>query len=349
MIKIVLLIVGLVTSMSASAFDVYGVSELESKKIIKKYGKDIEEFEATFDTAMSDMAAGKGGSGGTPAQKKVSQLRLELTDKLIKDNGYLFVDFQIVTYPDEKNKAYLTIEIIDKKHPERLRFINTDPSQDKKSAHPHDVIDDMLAYEVLVSNLMLEDEAANIAPCPVYHCTLGFKNPKLAPYLKTFNNAAVNEKALILNTLNHDPSAHRREAAALLIGHFQDPHEIVSVLSHHISDKDETVRNNVMRVIGATIRKAKLTDIDVTPFLDALNSPYTTDRNKALYVLFTAADHPAAKPVIAKKGGANLIAILSLQQPNNHDWAYLILKKVSNKDFGTTNLSAWRTWLSSAS
>jgi hypothetical protein len=345
MIKILVVLIGLMTSINASAFDIYGVSDTESKKIMKIYGKDIADFETTFNTVLAEMQAGKGQEEDSPTLKKVTQKRLALIDKLIKDNGYLFVDLDIITYPDEKNKAYLTLEIIDKQHPERLRFINTAEHTNQKRTHSPDVIEEMVTYESLVIDLMMTNKPTKFEPCPVYHCLLGFKNPKLAPYLKKFNNAAIKERALILDTLNHDPSFERRAAAAFLIGHFQDPHEIISLLEPAISDKNEKVRNNVMRVIAATMRKAKINDIDVTPFLNALDSPYTTDRNKALSVLFTAADNQATKPVLLKKGGETLVAILALQQPNNHDWAYETLKKISGKDFGATNVSAWHSWV----
>ena len=103
-----------------------------------------------------------------------------------------------------------------------------------------------------------------------------------------------------------------------------------------------------MRAIGATMVKDKISEIDVTPFLDALDSPYTTDRNKALYVLFSAATSETSKRLILQKGGDKLLALVQLKQPNNHDWAYQILKKISGKDFGATNVVAWTAWVYSA-
>lgn len=207
----------------------------------------------------------------------------------------------------------------------------------------------MIKYDRIGLALMMNNKIKQLAaPCPVYHCAMGFEHPKLKPYLKVFNDGAIKEKAMILETLNHDLDPARRAAAAFLVGHFRDPHEIISVLSPHISDKDEEVRNNVMRVIGATMAKAKIIDIDVSPFLNALDSPSTTDRNKALYVLFNAADSKAAKQVILQKGGKQLVALTRLKQPNNHDWAYLILKKISGKDFGATNSAGWAAWVSSS-
>jgi hypothetical protein len=41
MIRILVVFIGLMTSINASAFDVYGVSDTESKKIMKISGKDF--------------------------------------------------------------------------------------------------------------------------------------------------------------------------------------------------------------------------------------------------------------------------------------------------------------------
>ena len=132
------------------------------------------------------------------------------------------------------------------------------------------------------------------------------------------------------------------------MGHFKNPREIISVLSSHVDDQNDGVRNNVMRVIGETVDRAKLKEIDITPFLNALDSPYTTDRNKALLVLSAAVNTASSKKLALQKGGDKLLAILRLQQPNNHDTAYIILKKISGKDFGSTNVAAWEKWVASA-
>ena len=42
---------------------------------------------------------------------------------------------------------------------------------------------------------------------------------------------------------------------------------------------------------------------------------------------------------------ATLLAMLRLQQPNNHDFAYLILKAISGQSYGERDYSAWEAWL----
>jgi hypothetical protein len=82
--------------------------------------------------------------------------------------------------------------------------------------------------------------------------------------------------------------------------------------------------------------------------LHALNGPTTTDRNKAVAVVAGLVARPDGaklyREVIAQAGPI-LIKLLALEQPNNHDFAYSILKQVSGKDFGERDVAAWQRWL----
>ena len=105
------------------------------------------------------------------------------------------------------------------------------------------------------------------------------------------------------------------------------------------------MKNNAIRVIGETMNRANISNINMVPFLNLLNSPYNTDRNKALYVLLAAAESPSSKKLIIQQGSRNLLAMLKLKQPNNHDISYQLLKKISGKDFGEYNSIAWEKWI----
>lgn len=45
------------------------------------------------------------------------------------------------------------------------------------------------------------------------------------------------------------------------------------------------------------------------------------------------------------RAGPTLLKLLALEQPNNHDFAYQILKQVSGQDFGEHEVARWRAWL----
>ena len=319
--------------------DIYGLDEKQSEKIIKKYANRVASIEGLL------LHRRREKNNDSNLDNLLLKKRALLNE--IKNEGrFLYVDFNAIFYPGNKNQ-YTTIEVVQKDQPERLRYINTEYAKNYKLKD--DLINEMITFSNLEFELMINNQL-NLKEsfCPVYHCISGFHHPKLKPYLKIFNTGAIKEKTFIIKTLNDDPDPSRRAAAAFLLGHFKDPHEIISLLMLHANDRDSGVRNNVMRVIAATMFRAKIDHIDVLPFLDLLASPETTDRNKALGILAKAADSQDEKKIIIQKGGEKLLAILKLKQPNNHDIAYLILKKISGKDFGDTNLAAWKKWLESA-
>ena len=99
-----------------------------------------------------------------------------------------------------------------------------------------------------------------------------------------------------------------------------------------------------MRVMGEMLLKTHITKLDAKPFIDLLQSPYDTTRNKSLLVLYTLADSELNQQEIIRYGRHSLLALLALKQPNNHEFAYAILKKISHQDFGEHDIAAWNAW-----
>lgn len=326
--------------------DLYGDESVKAAKILKKYSKRVSEIEVSFHNVLK--------STETYNKKNFEKefLKRNRLIAAIKNEGdYLDVDFGTIEYVNKNHEyEYTTIEVVKKDQPKRLLFNN--PMIKKPKYKPkNDLINQMIEFGQIELKLFdahqMESDPKKIV-CPVYHCFLGFSHPQLKPYLKIFNTGVIKEKQLILDTLGNDPDPERRAAAAFLVGHFKDPNEIVTQLSSHLDDPDSMVRNNVLRVIGTTIKKAKMTQINAKPYLNLLESTKATDRNKALLILSTIVTSPQEKPIMIQNGGKNLISLLRLKQPINHDFAYQILKKLSGKDFGETNYAAWENWFESA-
>lgn len=319
--------------------DVYGTDEKTAQYIVKKYAKRIIFCEEKLYKHMQNTK-------GDVDHKMMMQRQLIMND-IKNESKFYYVDIKSVVYPD-RDTLYTTVDVVDKSHPQRMKFLrktNQKKTQNQQTIHP-DLIDKMI--EFLDSEfLLIRTNQIDIKDlsCPVYHCVSGFHHPKLKPYLNVFNQGVKENKTLIINTINYDPDERRRAAAVFLTGHFTDPKEIMSVLLPHVTDDDDDVRNNVIRVIGTTLFKVKI-DIDVTPFLSLLDSPVLTDRNKSLFVLLMLSESPAVKKRLIEEGGDKLIAILALQQPNNHITAFNILKKISGENFGEYDIAAWKQWLS---
>lgn len=330
------------TNTMATTVDLYGDNPSHAAQVLRKYSQEVSQLIDTFnkEIAFADK------EDKVKFAKLVEQKK-NLINKIKNSEGYAFVDLQTVYYPDDK-QGYTTIEVVRKDEKERLYYVH--PKLTTKATVPvkHDLITKRLEFNQLEMKLL---QANKLDPsdmsCPVYHCISGFNHPQLKPYLAVFNRGVAKHKELIINTLNSDVNPERRAAAAFLIGHFKDPQEIIKTLMPHIKDKDEGVRNDVMRVIAQTMAKAHITDIDVARVLPLINSPFTTDRNKALYILFSAIKSEKGKQLVLKQGRRNLVNLLRLKQPNNHEFAYLILKEISGKDYGEKNTAAWQSWADS--
>ncbi|ASQ44608.1 HEAT repeat domain-containing protein [Legionella clemsonensis] len=337
MIKMLLVTVSLTLPfnlIAGNVIDLYGDESDKGQQLIKKYTKSIGDLADSFEKALKNNSS--------PSIEKVTERKNNLIEKIKKEGDYLYVDFSTVYYPLNENK-YTTLEVIRKDQPERLRFANP-PVPPGPFKPKDDVVNEMIDFETKSTTIALHSPPSN-APCPVYHCIADFQHPELKPYLAKFNAGAVKQRQLIIETLDYDPDPQRRAAAAFLVGHFSNPQEILSLLTPHVHDKDSGVRNDVIRVIAATIAEAKITAINPKPFLELLDSPAVTDRNKALAVLLTASKSENLKQLIKQQGGKNLLALLKLKQLNNHDIAYRILKEISGKSYGETDFAAWKNWL----
>lgn len=323
--------------------DLYGDDPTHAKAILKKYGRSIEQIESAI---LKNMTTEPYRETMSPASEKLLTRRQALIEKIQKEYGYTFVAFDTIYYGGNQGD-YTTIEVVSPKQPERMRFVET-PFRPVKHQLKNDVITQMNQYAV---NTMMQFAKTRKNPasgiCPVFHCIGSFDTPQFKTYLKAFNDTAIKKPDFILNTIKSDPDPERRAAAVFLVGHFKNPNEIIQILLPYALDKNAGVRNNAMRVIGETMRKAKIYDIDVNPLITLLDSPYDTDRNKSLFVLSEATKSTTSKAVIKQQGFEKLLNLLALKQPNNHELAYQILKTISGKDFGEHNLTAWTKWVHS--
>lgn len=333
-----------VSAWSAVIVDVFGVDRQTANSIQQKYAEQVSALEQSKTKEIYELSEEEFEKNKKQAEE-VLRKHIELTNAIKEDYDLAFVDFHTIKYPQEDN-LYTTIDVVTKDQPNRLKFV----SKDKVTNFPqkNDIIQKMIEFQEismeLAMNNPIEDEK-----CEVHHCIASFSRPQLKPYLEMFNTAAKKDRKLILNTIKNDPDPERRGAAIFLVGHFKNPNKVIKVLTPQLDSNSIVVRNNAMRVIGATIASAKLTNIDAKPFIKQLNSPYVTDRNKALYVLYGLMNNAKPKQQILKNGREDLVKILYLKQPNNHDFAYQILKSVSGKDYAENNYKEWEAWAKESS
>jgi len=341
--------------------DVFGASDVEQKRLLSSFTQRVIALEKSKYALIMQHPKNL-----DKIAKPLYLKNKQLLEDIKKDGNFLYADIETVYYPD-LDKYFSTIEVINKQDAQRSPYVNmheaksgiaTQPTQ--KSVVKNEVSNNQSADDLITKMQKFSDETTklilhhkiavsmNLHDCPVYHCVVGFDHPKLKPYLEIFNHGVQQEKDLIIKTLQQDPIAERRAAAAFLVGHFPDPHAIITTLLPYVCDKDAGVRNNVLRVLGTTLQKSQITDLDPLPFLQLLYSPYVTDRNKSLLILFSLADASKVQHTIIKYGEQILLENLALKQPNNHIFAYKILQKISHQSLGEYDLDAWHRWFKHA-
>lgn len=91
--------------------------------------------------------------------------------------------------------------------------------------------------------------------------------------------------------LHHSADGNARALAAQILAYAADKRTVVGDLEYAMSDPDPGVRNNAIRALAliaayAQRRPALHITVPYAPFVDLLNSPIWTDRNKASLALF---------------------------------------------------------------
>ncbi len=325
--------------------DVHGTSDEQSTVLIQKYQERIHQMVSLMHIDDEDKMPKKTLEA---SRQLIRTLHDALVADIKKEGPFEAVVINGVIYPETKTMN-ITIDVV-QKNASGQAYVNNADEPKYTPKNPPDLIDEMVEYQQKnVAVLAKNNTGLETTHCPVYHCVGdGFDDASLKPYLKRFNLGVIKERTLVLETLNHDASSIRRAAAAFLLGHLKNPHEIIKLLWPKIQDPSEGVRNNAMRVIAATIGHSNIKHVDIKPLIGLLKSPYDSDRNKAMYILYEMDFTPKDKHQLIQEAGQQFIALLKLKQPNNHYVAYVLLKKLSGKDYGEHAVESWSRWVTSA-
>lgn len=311
---------------AGSVVDIYGDESAKGQAIVKQYGSAFAKLDSSFFKEVQKYQ----GNIPVPVIKILSDKRDALLKRVQSEGNYVYVDYDSVDYPPDTQR-YLTIEVIKQEDAKRLHWVTHAALNQTTPSKSQDIIQAMQDYEQLGQQLLFQNE---IKPdqihCKEHHCLFGFDHPQLKPYREIFDKGIRQEKEKIIHTLNEDVSPERRASAAFLVGEFASAEEIIRTLTPHVTDVDQGVRNNAIRVIAGTLNHSKscLKQLDVSPFIQLLDSPYETDRNKALFVLLAAVENPQLKQKIRQSAKPQLLALSHLKQPNNREPARLILERL---------------------
>ncbi len=180
--------------------------------------------------------------------------------------------------------------------------------------------------------------------CPALHCIAPFERPELAPYLARFNDGARKHEDLLYTIAAESGDESQRANALFLLAHTTNTARLLPVLGQGIYDPVGGVRNNAMRVLMYMAQAHPELDYPIDDLILALDFPDSGDRNKASYTILALAANPKYHETVRAKAVPVALRLLRLEQPNNHEPAYEILKTVSGEKFGDRDYAAWERW-----
>ena len=233
------------------------------------------------------------------------------------------------------------------KDKKRLAYFFAKPK--KTIADPQGLLAKWMEYEDKGRNLLLTDKIPpKVKGCRAYHCLYGFEHPELKSYENIFNSEVPKNIPQLITVLKEDKDARKRGAAAYLLAYSKDSDLLIKTLSRSIKDPEFGVRNDVMRVLGQTLSKVKVSDFPIKNVVEALDYPDETDRNKALLILDSLVrQNEKYKNYVNANAIPALLDQLQAQQPNLHDSSYEVLKVVSGKKYGDRDYQSWEKWYQS--
>ena len=85
-------------------------------------------------------------------------------------------------------------------------------------------------------------------------------------------------------------------------------------------------------------------ELPVELIIEALHYPSATDRNKAGWLLAGLAEYSDRHHEQILEALPVLLAMLQLEQPNNHEPAYAVLTEISGEQYAARDYNAWQQW-----
>ncbi len=294
---------------SLAAVDTFGSERVSAQSLEAEYGKKLDALGHAYPTDLD----------------RYVELSKEIEASLRDRYRFAFVKLSLIQYFDPPAK-YLTIDVVEPEDQKRRMPFHARPSKTLKD--PDGILALWRKYAELGMSLLQKGEIKTIEKCPAWHCLAGFDHPQLKDYLPRLNEAARKNQKQLQLILQDEKNDEARGDAAYLLAHLKDSKAVIRALLPSIKDPSGYVRNNVLRVLSDLAFRHPDVDLPVETFIEALNFPETTDRNKASAVLASLSSKEVNKEVLRREAKEILLKMAQLRQPNNRDHAEAILKNI---------------------
>jgi len=282
--------------------------------------------------------------------EEAAKIQHELETALKQSGGFVFLKFSMIRYFREGDPRYLTIDVVEPADAARRMSFAKPPADATALPDPDGLLAKYGEYETKGFELLRRHEPIEDAASTreLFHCPFGFSHPQLGPYKAVLVDGARKHVDELAAIVQRDKDAQHRAYAIFLLGFTSDGARIVRELIPSCRDENANVRNNAMRVFAEMARNHPEVELPLAPVLDMLDFPETTDRNKAAAVLSALAKKKQLAPEIRERAGKTLVAMLRLQQPNNHDYALMILRDLRGEKaapLAADDYAGWEAWL----
>jgi hypothetical protein len=318
-----------------AAVDLFGTSRFTAEQLLAPLRPRFTEYEQA--SLARDF-------------EKAAPIQHELEGAVKQAGGFAFVKFSLIRYFREGDPSYVTIDVVEPGDVARRMTFAKPPADAAALPDPEGLLAkygdyEKKGFELLAKHEKIADEAASRE---LFHSPFGFAHAELAPFKPILVDGArrhADELALIVR---RDQEAQHRAFAIFLLAFTSDGARVVRELEPACQDASALVRNNALRVFAEMAYHHPEVALPLAPVLSALEFPETTDRNKASAILEPLSRKPELQAEIRRRAGRTIVAMLRLKQPNNHDFALMILKNLHGEQtppIAEDDFAAWEAWL----
>lgn len=314
----------------ANNVDVFGAEDKISAAILKEYEAEVSSFEAElFAKRLSGLSAKESDD--------YQHRQLQLETQVAKKFNFAAVKFDTVYYPDKS--LYTTINVLNQAP--QTAFYTAYPLK-----KPYDIVDRMYLFSREAASIYAKHpEIGEHMSCKDFHCIVP-ENSAIQKNLDYLRSSVPRQMAFIDEVMFTDKNLARRRAAIFLLAYYPSIEEIHARLDKLLKAEDRFILHDTLRVYGELLIKYPKLKLDLSRPMELLHHYDEAIRNKSLLLINAAAEQKQLKRFIVEQGANELLNLLKLKQPNNHDVAYQILLKTTNQKYGDRDYAAWQRYLS---
>lgn len=277
-------------------------------------------------------------------EKPAVRLKEQIEAMLKEKHKLAFIDLTYGEYVTSAARtAYLTFDVVDEK--DKASRMPLRPAPTGKTLDPEGLLAAWQQFSDLGEAQFRQGLLDGNRPrCPGFYCSWPATTPELAALERRLSTGAAAQRKLLEEAAANDADPKKRAAAVFVLSYLPDGNAVASIAANALGDASAEVRGAALVILSDLALYHKSVLIDMAKLLPVLDYPTVSDRGKALSVLVGLVDNKAYRPLILQRALPPLLALLRLNQPNNHDLAFTVLSTLSQESYGRRDYEAWRKW-----